>query len=143
MESEFDKRFKESLLELGVKEDAIGKISKATKIASLFREPIKLVPLLRDMNIPFSEYLGSSLDYSFSKDNFVRAKLTETGAERVKEVGRYMNRGQISERAEKLAQLGLNKGMAALYFELTVGDLDNLYAYELMQRTSKQEVGAC
>ena len=81
-------RIKETLLEIGVNKEIINNLNGKTKIAEILDEPIKLVPLLRNIGVPFSCYIGKSLDYRFYKDEFVQAKLTPEGAARVEDIGK-------------------------------------------------------
>lgn len=125
-------RFEKALMSVGIEKRVIDNTTEQIKVKDILKEPMKLVYLLKELDIPISKYVGGLLNNPLSKD-FIWEKLTPKGAERIMEMGRkYEREGKEDslERAEMLVDIGRNKGIAALYTELTILDLVKLYNYE-------------
>ena len=99
-------KFEQALKNVGVEQKAIDNSEEQTKVKDILRKPMELVSILKELNIPISQYLGIDLKYSISKD-FIWKKLTPIGAERIRMMGNYYaDEGYSLERAEMLADIG-------------------------------------
>lgn len=127
---EMAEKFKQSLINVAVEKKVIDVLKGYEKVKDVIGNPMKLVSIARELDIPISPYLGADPKYFILKD-FIWNKLTPEGTKRIKDMGEYyFDEGYNLERAEMLVDIGKNKSIASLYTELNINDLVLLYHYE-------------
>ncbi len=127
METVFSKKFASALGGLGVRESAKEGIEGKTKVIDILKNPVEFITLIKRLGIAPSNFIPYKVSLSKSK-HFMLEKLTQEGYERVLAIGGYSNG---LKRAQMLAELGFKNGMAALYPELNVSDLEATHNYEM------------
>lgn len=133
MEDEMYPIFEAAFLNAGIKKDVVDNLEEKTKIADVLESPTQLVPLLKGMGVRLTDYVGRDFRGQLFKDEIFNVKLTDECLARLEDIGRTINDGSGLKRAKELFQLG-KKGIKALYFELTIGDLYNVCNYEKMYK---------